>query len=366
MATAGPLDDKTVRLGDTAGLHRTRDTIVIRDFNQTLDFLKQSGSEVRRLEFSNRNEALTADQVRQIGHHIERYASGGLQSLLLHYVGSYLISDTSTVFHHVKSLAVRNTRSTDNLRIDEIFPALQHLRFFMNSPSELPSLVRQYRHLEHLDFEEFVRSGQTTLRGILANNPRLRSLKINDFPDTEVLRLIEQLPQLNALDAVALPPGYKPSQAVLNLTHLTHLKLTMNNERTNTLTDEIPVNFPSLQSVDIDAWRMSRTVANFLEKNTELTALSLPFVADFPLSRLAALIEPMHKLTQVTMAWPTFNRIAPDAATTLAMMQRFQAFTFVVDSDSLGQELLKIVAGEWKLVQKSSAHERLYLKFARV
>lgn len=81
-------------------------------------------------------------------------------------------------------------------------------------------------------------------------------------------------------------------------------------------------------------------VSTFLEKNTDLASLSLPLVTDFPLSRLAILIEPMHMLTQVTMAWPTFNRIAP--------------------------ELLKIVAGQWKLVQKSPAYERLYLKFACV
>lgn len=282
-------------------------------------------------------------------------------------VGNRLISETTHQFPAVTHVQLYSRRYNDvQFELHRIYPAMESLKFTAVRPENLTSLVRTYRHLRALEFEEYgERLYNNYVKDLIASNAQLQSVQVNSLPVIEFLEFLRDTAtnlktlafKCNRFDRI----HEQPIDRFVHFANVTGLELS----QPYACPAPFPMSFGHLDRVTlpfsgpVKEYLVRRLLAN----NDKVTAVSIPF-ADPSLANFRTTLTLLHILPGLEMAELQWSQ-AITPAETLRLMKEFGALRKVVFWVDKGWNAAHFEAiewpAEWKItVVRTTHYQKVY------
>lgn len=332
----------------------------------TEKFLRNFGHLITKLEFSS--VSFTQQEIRLINQQIVQYCSESLKEISLVNVGFHLIGETGETFQNVVSVNVRYHEIADNLKLDRIYPHMERLKIVSRYPLNSNSLVRSYPHLKHFEITDWGTSAESQqIQQLLELNPQLESLRIDGFPELNVLiDASERLVNLTTLGLTLRSRNFRDANGhviPLDATKTVHFEcvrsftVTIGWEAVESL-DHAQITFKQLENLHILSSLSFDKVAKFIESNKHLKVLAIPNVDTTQLfSNVLEVLRGLSDLEEITLKWSK-NIATANVLSLLTAFEKWNKITFVVSIKEKSNELFNIVPSEWQF--ESNNYDDIY------
>lgn len=266
------------------------DSIMITNFEEAINVLRNFGYLITKLKFYSTRRSFTSSNSADIVNAIGEYCSNELKQFRIWQVKSHLVNKWNKTFDNVVNVTIHDdyTSGDQFLQINRIFPNVERLDIEwldIKNPNET-FIVQHYPYLMHLEcIIGKVNEKSTLVENLLKLNPHLRSLKVKNMVDIEVLRFVnETLPELEKLTFVAesndfygVRNGSSVSDSSVHLKNVKELTMVFFASLENSQKPlRFPVTFDRLEALDLSIEIFGNEALDFLKQNTHLKKLSLP------------------------------------------------------------------------------------------
>lgn len=343
--------------------------IGIHSINTIVNILKARGFLIQRLSFDGYQ--LSPTEALRISQHIEENASDSLIDLRLIDIDGvdYLLADTNTTFTDIKSLEITRGFYTDNLRLHQIFPKLEELFFTPTNDSQIQSIQRHYKELQHLAFYS-LNYDNVNLQPLLQLNPQLQRLSLNTMPNLATLQCIDDnLPNLSTLDLQCAWHGCSRPFENLEPIHLNYVQNFIISIG-DYVPYNIPITFDRLESLDIDAKEFRGSVVQLIRENRHVKALSLPIFEPADFKCMVEIVRELPALREITFTWSegvaTCDQLVMYRLLTKA--DKLNVIKFRMETGDNFEKLTTLIPNEWQLDKRDEIYLRnsLGLEFVYV
>lgn len=166
------------------------DTVLISDLRLAANTLRHFGGLISRLsfEFEYLSKPCTEDeeaQNRKLLTYVNKYTHASLDGFVIHFSGCDVdifgeIIDKFTNVSRVSIHISQVTTNTDNIRLDALFPDVQHLDLTFHQITDPNFIDCEFKKLEHLhiDASQFDGVIETTFTSFMEKNPNITHMSI--------------------------------------------------------------------------------------------------------------------------------------------------------------------------------------------
>lgn len=294
----------------------------IGDYEEAMDFLQKSCGLVKKLTlhalYITSNEQRLA-----ISESIAKHCAKSLIELEFYEADNVLISATNETFPKVASLKVHNEMLPENIRIHQIYPALQELsienheamRWTDTNWAYIRAFLPSIAHIPRL---EIVGEPHPILRSVAEHLPNLESLSLTDYDgDKSVNGSIHfgKIKEFKFMIRHGLFPKYH----------------------------SIPFTFDRLQVLRLGTFKPYQQLLDWLPQNTELKRITVDMLTN---NALLGVIGRLPKLEHVTFE----VKIEYDSEVLLKPLENVKTATFVALFANDRDQILLTLPADWKVV----------------
>lgn len=317
------IHEKTIRLAINEYPTETPNTLVIRNDQTILPFLRAFGHLITSLQHITKSFDSVED-TEEITNYIMQYCSDTITELELGSLSAALATNSSTVFKRLTKVKLCYWRSFDDTDINRNFPMLEELTIETSLP--IPdSMAKFYPKLQRFNLISIpLDRNDASFKELLRFNPQLRELRLEIVLPFRLLEFISN--ELKDLEYLSIHYRSGIVSSSRQKIHFENLKgFSIQTKDWFVQPHQTAITFSHLETLEILTYDAGIPY-NLVRDNFELKCISLPFATAATAKEILMQAGPFRGLEEVKIQWSNTD----DTLIIRDVMDRFDSLKRIV------------------------------------